>query len=89
MQVSVSEKGQVWKLGFTGASTDVPLISALTRSFNLDINILHADVEEIQGESIGNLIVGVEAESSVLEKARSYVEEQRVDLEVIEHVNGN
>ena len=44
------------KLGFTGATVDSPLISEVSRRFNIDISILSADIEYAGGVKFGFLL---------------------------------
>ena len=43
-------------LGFTGATVDSPLISEVSRRFNIDISILSADIEYAGGVKFGFLL---------------------------------
>ena len=49
--------GELLRLAFAGAGSDQPLLSDLVRRFGLDLNIVHGQVDEIQGRPFGSLAV--------------------------------
>ena len=51
--------GQLLRLAFAGDDSDRPLLSDVIRRFGLDLNILHGQVDEIQGQPFGALAVHV------------------------------
>ncbi|TFY97015.1 methionine ABC transporter ATP-binding protein [Ramlibacter humi] len=49
--------GQLLRLAFAGEGSDQPLLSELVRRYGLDLNIVHGQVDEIQGRPFGSLAV--------------------------------
>jgi len=49
--------GELLRLAFAGDRSDQPLLSDLVRRFGLDLNIVHGQVDEIQGRPFGSLAV--------------------------------
>ena len=47
----------IYRIQFTGSSVGRPLISQVSRNFNLDLNVLFGNITELQGIPYGNLIV--------------------------------
>jgi D-methionine transport system ATP-binding protein len=52
-----STPGELLRLAFAGDRSDQPLLSDLVRRFGLDLNIVHGQVDEIQGRPFGSLAV--------------------------------
>ncbi|WP_352417765.1 methionine ABC transporter ATP-binding protein [Proteiniborus sp.] len=73
----------VIKLGYLGDSSKKPIISSLIRNFDIDINILSGDIDELQSTSVGNLLIQVMGNNEEKEKAFEWIKEQNIDLEVI------
>lgn len=49
--------GSLLRLVFRGAEADQPLLSDLSRRFGIDLNIVHGQIDEVQGHPFGNLAV--------------------------------
>ncbi|MFP5461683.1 MAG: methionine ABC transporter ATP-binding protein [Gammaproteobacteria bacterium] len=45
------------RLTFSGPESDLPLLSDVARRFALDLNIVHGQIDEVQGHPFGNLAV--------------------------------
>lgn len=73
----------VIRLSYLGDSAKKPIISDLIRKFNIDINILSGDIDELQSTSVGNLLIQVLGDSREKEKSFNWIKEQNIDLEVI------
>lgn len=82
-QPHLQKGGQVVRLFFTGASADAPLMSALTRQFGLDVNILHGQIDEIQGEPFGSLLVLLEGDVANRQNALAWLDQQGIRTEVV------
>ena len=50
-------EAQLLRLAFAGAGVDQPLLSEAIRRYRLDFNILHGQIDEIQGQTFGSLAV--------------------------------
>ncbi len=73
----------VIRLSYLGNSAKKPIISNLIREFNIDINILSGDIDELQSTSVGNLLIQVLGNDEEIEKAFDWLRKQDIDLEVI------
>ena len=72
------------RLRFGKSSVGDSLISDVSRRFNVNVNIVLANVEEIQGAALGNLVAVIEGEAQSAQAAISYLESHNVSTEVIE-----
>jgi D-methionine transport system ATP-binding protein len=56
----------VIRIAFTGADADEPVLSRLTRSYNVDFNIMHGQIEYVAEHPFGTLIASVAADPDLL-----------------------
>ncbi|WIV11475.1 methionine ABC transporter ATP-binding protein [Proteiniborus sp. MB09-C3] len=73
----------VIRLSYLGDSAKKPIISSLIREFDIDINILSGDIDELQSTSVGSLLIQVLGDNKEIEKAFEWLKKQNIDLEVI------
>lgn len=73
----------VIKLSYLGDSAKKPIMSNLIRDFDIDINILSGDIDELQSTSVGNLLVQVTGDGQEKDRAFKWIKNQNIDLEVI------
>jgi D-methionine transport system ATP-binding protein len=76
----------LFRLAFTGDSVDQPLLSEVVRRFDLDFNILHGQIEEIQGQAFGSLAILANGSAANIAAAMHYLQEQNVVTEELNHV---
>ncbi len=78
------QKGEVLtRLSYRQKDVSEPLISTAARRFDLDANIILADVEIIGGAPIGGTVVIFHGESSKIDQAIQYIRDKHVGVEVI------
>ncbi|WEV54208.1 ATP-binding cassette domain-containing protein [Leuconostocaceae bacterium ESL0723] len=81
---NLNEGQQVFaRLTYSGNNADEPLITSLYDKFNVVANILYGNVEVLQGEEVGSLLVILGGEPSSLEQALAYLADQGVAVEVL------
>ena len=84
--VSLNENDYVVRLNFTGNNATEPLVSYITKTHNLDVNILEANIKHTKDGSIGFLIIQFAvANSEKFEKFKNDLEAQHVSVEVVKH----
>lgn len=71
------------RLSFVGSVAQEPLIAHIVQNFNLDINILQANIEVIREEIIGVMLVQVSNIEDKLETAIQFLREKGVFVEVV------
>lgn len=72
------------KLSFVGATTGEPLITKLSKSYNVSANILFGNVEIIQNTPVGVLLVGLSGDEENIDNALNYIHESGTNLEIVE-----
>jgi D-methionine transport system ATP-binding protein len=76
----------LFRLAFTGSAVDQPLLSEVVRKFDLDFNILHGQIEEIQGQAFGSLAILANGSAANITAAMQYLRAQNVVIEELNHV---
>jgi D-methionine transport system ATP-binding protein len=91
MKARVTERlktgsGHLLRLAFTGSGVDQPILSETIRRYELDFNILHGQIDEIQGQAFGSLAVLAGGEPAKVAQALIYLREQGVVVEEMSYV---
>ena len=77
--------GKLVKLLFHKDSVGDSMISELSRRFQVNLNIVLANVEEIQGDMLGGMITVIEGDEANIEATLKYLDEHHVTTEVIDY----
>jgi D-methionine transport system ATP-binding protein len=78
--------GHLLRLAFSGTGVDQPVLSETIRRFELDFNILHGQIDEIQGQAFGSLAVLANGDPVKLAQALVWLREQGVVVEEMTYV---
>ena len=81
--VRVHKGQELLKLTFGTEETKQSMISQMSKKYNVDFNIVFANVETIQQCALGSLIVMLEGDSTDMEKAVAEIRESNVKVEVL------
>ena len=81
--VEIKENEKILKLKYLENSTTEPIISIISREFNVDANIIFGNIEIIQESPLGGLIVIIRGEEDQIHKVINYLKENNVEVEVI------
>ncbi|MGY8524858.1 methionine ABC transporter ATP-binding protein [Paracidovorax citrulli] len=79
-------RDHVYRLAFTGEGVDQPVLAQAIRRYGLDFNILHGQIDEIQGQAFGSLAIMATGDEADVKAAMAYLQEQGVVVEEFEHV---
>jgi D-methionine transport system ATP-binding protein len=79
-------RDHLFRFAFTGSGVDQPLLSEAVRRFGLDFNILHGQIDEIQGEAFGSLAVLASGEPAEVARAVQFFRAHGVVVEELNHV---
>ncbi len=71
------------RLSYLSRSVSEPMISYLSRVYNVDINIIFANVEILQGSQLGGTVAIISGERENVTKAIEYFIEKNVGVEVL------
>jgi len=78
-QLNVS--GRVIRLTFLGESTGKPLLAEVSKVYDVQPNILTANIIELKNGIVGNIVVHLHGEAHIVEKALKYFTENGVSVE--------
>jgi D-methionine transport system ATP-binding protein len=79
-------KSRLVRFTFLGEDSDQPLITTLVKKFNLTINIVQANIENIQEAAVGFTICQLSGEHDDIDKALAYINTSSVTAEVLGYV---
>lgn len=82
-------KVPVVRIQFVGDSTTEPLMSSLANKFNLDFNILQANIDLVQEQTIGNIVLEILGNEQDIKNGYEFLNNQGVNTEVIGYVANN
>ncbi|GHU34974.1 methionine import ATP-binding protein MetN 1 [Betaproteobacteria bacterium] len=71
---------------FIGDDVDRPLLSEAVKRFGIDFNILHGQIDEVQGQGFASLTLLANGSREALDGALTLLREHNVTVEEINHV---
>ncbi len=71
------------RLSYIQKNTSEPLISTVSKEFNINLNIIFADIEIVQDAPIGGTVAIISGERAQITKAIEYLIKKNVGVEVI------
>ncbi|MEY8001912.1 methionine ABC transporter ATP-binding protein [Clostridium sp. Mt-5] len=71
------------RLKFIGNSTLIPMISIITKKFNVEINVLNASVTELQDTPMINMIIEFQGDCDLVKKISEYIKNQDIFVEEV------
>ncbi len=78
--------GKTVRISFIGEVAGEPVISSLIRKFQVDVNIIYANLDYIKNIPFGSLIIDLMGEGPKIEAAMQYLEDLGLKLEVLNGV---
>ncbi|MFE8702740.1 methionine ABC transporter ATP-binding protein [Cytobacillus sp. FJAT-54145] len=76
--------GSVTRLTFVGESTGQPLLSLVSKQFNVKPNILTANIIELKNGIVGNLVIHLVGDQDEVKAAQQFLKDHGVGLEELE-----
>lgn len=76
--------GRLLRLAFAGEASDRSLLSQAIRTFELDVSVVHGQVDEVQGQPFGSLAVVARGAPAQLDAAIAYWRDAGVQVEPVE-----
>ena len=81
--VKLSPGEVILRLSYKKANTSEALISEVSRKFNINLNIIYADVEIVKGAPIGGTVAIVSGQKADIDAAIKHLHDKEVGVEVI------
>lgn len=76
-------KGKIIRLGFLGDNAKQPIVSQIIKKFNIDVNILSGNINELMSTSVGHLLLELTGENKEIDNAINYLNNENIKIEVI------
>jgi D-methionine transport system ATP-binding protein len=76
-----SDNYEIIKLKFLGSNANESLLSKINKQFDVETTILFATVSELQGQTLGVLIISVTGVSEEIKKVEAYIEASHIEYE--------
>lgn len=76
-------EGRLLRLSFKGAATSAPVLSQISREFNVDLSILQGAVSRIKDTPYGQLVVAAKGDLSQWPAVEALLHQHGVDCEVL------
>lgn len=76
-----SEDGGKYTLRFIGSATGEPVMSRLSKKFDIEYNIRAGGIQHLPAEDIGTLITDISGEEGEVKKALAYLKESGIIVE--------
>jgi D-methionine transport system ATP-binding protein len=77
----------IWKINFIGTTSGNPLLSTISKKFDVHLSVLSANISEIQETPFGNLIIEVTGNKNEVDKAYQYIKEEGILVQEVQ-ING-
>ncbi|MBS0290499.1 MAG: ATP-binding cassette domain-containing protein [Proteobacteria bacterium] len=81
--------GTLIRIAYHGESASQPIIGYLIQQYRIDINILQGNIETIQDEIVGVLIVEIKGDKANIEKSIHFLERNGLHVEILGYVQRN
>ena len=83
------DRNMLVRLRFKGAATNDPVVADVVRKFNVEVSVLYGNIDYIQDEPFGYLIVVIMGDMETQAKAFSYIKTLPIGSEVLGYVPRN
>lgn len=77
------ETSKLLHLRYIGEAAGKPLISTISRNFDVEANITTGNIEKLQDTWIGNLVIDLQGKAEAVKEAIDYLRTQNIEMEVI------
>lgn len=79
----VFSNGKIILLTYTAGTAKEPLISDISRKYNVDCSILYGNVDVLKNTTVGRLLIVLTGQADNLEKALHALHEAQTEIEVL------
>ncbi len=71
-------------LTYAGASAGEPMISYLSKTYDIRANIIYGNIDYLKGKPLGKLVVTISGQPDRIQEALNYINSHGVEVEVIQ-----
>lgn len=83
----LNQTGQVSTLSFFGEASGEPALAQVSKKFDIYPNILSGSITQLKDDSFGQLVVHFKGETSEIEKAVKFLEDDGVHVEGVKNID--
>lgn len=76
-------KKHLYQFQFVGESSERPLLSQVSKRFDVDVNILHGTITELQGIPFGSMTVELQGEDGEIRRALDFVATENIRVKEV------
>lgn len=87
--VLMQDADTLLSINFMGKTAAEPIIHGLIKKFDLPVNIIEAHLELLRQETIGVMLISVQAEPHKIQQGIQYLTQQGLTVEIIGYVDRN
>jgi D-methionine transport system ATP-binding protein len=87
--INLSGSQRLVKITYLNGKAMQPLISYISRTFEVDANIVVGDIKILQSKPIGGLVFVLDGKPEQIEHALSYLKDQDIRVEVLDYVKSD
>lgn len=78
------EKGQrLYRLRFLGANVSTPIVNELIKAYDIQVNILFADMNEVQDTTLGTMIIRLHGEDGQIAQAIDFLKAKGIEVQEV------
>jgi D-methionine transport system ATP-binding protein len=85
--IAANQPYLIWRIYFFGKAAMEPLIAQLIKTYQLEVNILQAQIELLHDQPLGVMLVMVMGKQEQIENAQQYLISKQIQVEVIAYAN--
>lgn len=78
-------EGECVKISYKGERSVDPIISMVSKQFDVTVSIIHGKIDYIHGKPLGILLVQISGSDEEIRKAKQYIKENVAEMEEIIH----
>jgi D-methionine transport system ATP-binding protein len=86
IQSSLGEQDHILRIVFTVENANQPLIAETIRKFQININILHGSISELQGKPFGDLLISIQGDTDKMKEIIQHLQEKQVLVEEVKSI---
>ncbi|CDZ74545.1 Methionine import ATP-binding protein MetN 2 [Peptoniphilus sp. ING2-D1G] len=75
----------VYRLAYLDANYNEPILSQCIKTFDVDINLISGNINQLKEKSVGYLIIEIIGEEDEKQKAIDFLKDKKISVEVVEN----
>lgn len=83
------DKDMLVRLRFKGSVTNDPVVASIVRKFDVNVSVLYGNIDYIQDEPFGYLVIVIIGDMEIQAKAFQYIKKLPIGSEVLGYVSRN